>query len=166
MRIAEAEAFWMSVKTHSTTVVNLDNIFVTGLVPGGYDKASHDARMSPTCRFANRSYGLGKASDASDAVVVMNKSRTCKTSELCQVSNTVIVSQRPIVPESFDKAWVHIPVPQLNRTLGTWPRFLQICQAYDVQLIPLMITSFILICEKPNFIGQDFEAVLRLACQT
>ena len=74
----------MSLKTHSTTVVNLDNIFVTGLVPGGYDKASHDVQMSPTCRFSNRSYGLGKASDASDAVIVMNKSRTCKTSELCQ----------------------------------------------------------------------------------
>ena len=55
-----------------------------------------------------------------DAVIVMNKSRTCKTSELYQVANTVIVSPKAISPDNLDKAWMSTMVPRLNKMTGTW----------------------------------------------
>ena len=64
--------------------------------------------MSPTCRFSNPNYGVGKADREHNAVIVLNKSSTCKTSELDPVANSVIVSPKPIEPEHIDRAWALI----------------------------------------------------------
>ena len=74
--------------------------------------------MSPTCRFSPYGYGLGRVDANHDAVVVMNKSRACMTSELYQVANSVIVLPTAIALESFDRAWVRMRVPKPNRASG------------------------------------------------
>ena len=51
---------WMSVLSHNAIFEHVESIFVTGLVPGGYAKELRDAHTSPTCRFPDRIYGLGK----------------------------------------------------------------------------------------------------------
>ena len=51
VRIKPEDAQWMSVLSHNTKLSDLDSIFTTGLVPGGYVKDSHDVHMSSTCRF-------------------------------------------------------------------------------------------------------------------
>ena len=60
------------------------------------------------------SYGLGKAGACHDAVVVMNKRRTGKTSELYHVAKTVVVSPKPVRLQKIDKAWAKLKVPKLN----------------------------------------------------
>ena len=52
---------------------------------GGYDKDTVDVHKSPTRRLSDPSCGLGKAASKHGAVVLMNKSRTRKTSELWQL---------------------------------------------------------------------------------
>ena len=68
---------------------------------GGYVKDSHDVQVSPTCRFSHPNYGLEKADADHTAAVVMNKSRTCKTSELYPVTSTVVVCPSVIAPQNF-----------------------------------------------------------------
>ena len=82
----------MSVWSHNTVLIDLGSIFAIGHAPGWYVKNSHDGQMSPTCRFSNPNYDLGKADVHHNAVAVLNKVRTCKTSELYQVAITVVVS--------------------------------------------------------------------------
>ena len=133
----------MSVLWHNATLGGLGSIFTTGLVPGWYLKDSHDVQMSPTCRFSSLNYGLGKADSEHTAVVVMNKSRTCKTSELYQVANTLIVSPKTINPQNFDRAWALMRVPRLMAITGTWCWERAWCTAYDERLVTLPITGYI-----------------------
>ena len=85
-----------------------------------------------------------------DTVIVMNKSRTCKTSELYQVTNTLIVSPQPTPPDNFDKAWVYMPVPNMKQVIGSWAWFLQWCTAYDERLVPMTVTGSIWVPNKPR----------------
>ena len=122
--------------------------------------------MSPTCKLLSPKYGLGRADVNSDDVIVMNQSRTCKTSELYQVANTVIVCPKTILPENFDEAWVHMPVPKLRRVTGAWTWFLQWCTANDERPIPMIVTRYILIPSRPRYTYPDLEKNLNTACTT
>ena len=109
---------------------------------------------------------MGKADGKHDAVVVMNKGRTCKPSELYQVANTVVVSPKPIVPDNFDRAWASMRVPKLSRTMGTCSWSEEWCTAYDERWVLLPITGYILVPNKQRYIDPDFEADLKEACET
>ena len=50
-------------------------------------------------------------------MIVLHKIRTCKTSEIDPITNSVIASPRAIALEVVDKAWVWMKVPKRNRTL-------------------------------------------------
>ena len=102
------------------------------------------------------SYGLGRADDSHDAVVVMNKSRTRMTSELYPVANSVIVSPTAIAPENFDRAWAKMRVPRLNRALGAWFWAHEWCTAYDEKLVSLPITGYILTPDKQRYVDPSF----------
>ena len=145
VRLKPEDAQWMSVLSHNTYMCDLDSIFTTGLVPGGYVKGSHDVQMYPTCRFSEPDYGLGKADREHNAVIVLNKSRTCKTSELYQVANSLIVSPKTIAPQNIDRAWVLMRVPRLMPITNTWCWEQAWCTAYDERLVALPITGYILV---------------------
>ena len=134
----------MSVLSHNTYMCNLDSILTTGLVPGGYLKGSHDVQISPTCRFSNPNYGIGIADREHNAVVVLNKSRTCKTSELYQAANCVIVSPKIIEPQNIERAWVRMKVPRFLSVTDTWCWEQALCTAYDERLVGLPITGYLL----------------------
>ena len=157
---------WMSVLSHNTYMCNLDSILTTGLVPGGYLKGSHDVQISPTCRFSNPNYGIGRADREHNAVVVLNKSRTCKTSELYQAANCVIVSPKIIEPQNIERAWVRMKVPRFLSVTDTWCWEQAWCTAYDERLVGLPITGYILVPNKQRYIDPDFEADLKEAVTT
>ena len=66
----------------------------------------------------------------------------------------------------FDKAWVCMPVPKLNKVTGTWACFHQWCTGYDERLVPMTITGYILTHNKPRYTDPDFEKDLSTACTT
>ena len=101
-----------------------------------------------------------------NAVTVMNKSRTCKTSELDQVANTVIVSPTQILLDNCDKAWVYVPVPKPNKLTGTWAWCLRWCTAYDERLVSMTVTSYMLIPNKPRYVDPDHENDVSTTCTT
>ena len=156
----------MSVLSHNTLFQYLESTFTTGLVPGGFAKDSHDVQLSPTCRFSPDNYGLGRADESHAAVVVLNKSRTRKTSELYQVANAVVVSPKPIVPDNFDRAWANMRVKKFIRTSGTWCWSEEWCAAYEKRLVPIPMTGYIPASNKQRYIDPDFEADLKEACET
>ena len=143
VRLKPEDAKWMSVLSHNTTLVDLGRIFTTGLVPVFFSRTLTMSKCPRPVVFASPNYGLGKADSEHTAVVVMNKSRTCKTSELYQVANTLIVSPKTINPQNFDRAWALRRVPRLMAITGTWCWERAWCTAYDERLVTLPITGYI-----------------------
>ena len=122
--------------------------------------------MSPTCRLPVPNNGLGKADSKLNVVLAMSKVRTCKTSELVQVANSVVGSPKPIVPENFYRAWADMRVPRLLNKTGSWCWERELCTVYDERLVTLPITGFIMIPRKPRYIDPDLEEDLREATAT
>ena len=122
--------------------------------------------MSPVCPFSSPNYGLGKADSEHTVVVVLNKSRTCKTSELYQVANTVVVSPKTIEMRNCDRTWALMRVPRLMPITGKWCWEQERCTAHDERLVTLPITGYILVPNKQTYIDPDFEADLKEAITT
>ena len=97
---------------------------------------------------------------------MLNKSRTCKTSELYQVANSVIVSPKTIEPQNIERAWVRMKVPRFLSVTDTWCWEQAWCTAYDERRVGLPITGYILVPNKQRYIDPDFEADLKEAVTT
>ena len=67
------------------------------------------------------------------------------------MANTVIVSPKTILPGNCDKTWIKMPVPKLNRVTGAWAWFLPWYAAYDERLVPMTVTGYIRIPNKPRY---------------
>ena len=81
------------------------------------------------------------ADSCHDAVVVLTKGRPCKTAELHQVENTVVLSRQPVQAEGFDNAWALMKVPRLNSLTGTWCWTREWRTSYDETLVPRQLQA-------------------------